>query len=97
MSGRQGIEVATYLRGKQVRPSRARVTVVIDGRAHKVPFGNPFIQTEPGVHEVSVYWGAQFKRGRPVVTVSVPTGEVVCLRWDGPRWIWQPARLAVDR
>lgn len=92
-AGRQGIEVSTYLGGK-LKTGKARVTVVVDGQTHRVPFGNEFVATDAGPHEVSVFWALQRRKVRPTVRVNAPQGGIVRLRWDGPRWIWQSGRLS---
>lgn len=95
VTGGQGIEVSTYLKGKLKR-SDANITVVIDGEAYKVPFGTPFIETTAGSHSVSVYWGAQPRKARPATDVVVPDGGTARVRWDGPRWIWQTGKLSMQ-
>lgn len=95
MADRQGIEIETYLGGK-LKEMTTNITVVVDDVVHKVPFGRPFIETAAGEHRVSVYWRLQFKSGRAETSVTVPVGGVVRLRWDGPRFIWQPAKLTVS-
>ena len=93
MDTRQGIEVTTYLGGK-FKHANVNITVVVDGVTHRVPFGQPFIETPPGPHTVSVYWGTQPKKARPTTDVTVPLGAPVRLRWDGPRFIWQAGKLS---
>ena len=86
-----GIWIRPYMRGK-LKVSRANVTVVIDGVKHKVPWGEQFLEVPPGDHSVSVYWA----RKPPKVDVHVREAEQVSVRFDAPRWTWQPGKLSAD-
>jgi hypothetical protein len=90
------IRVQTYLGGKlKTTNPNAKVTIVIDGQIHKLPFGEPSIAIVPGRHVVSVYWGAQFRKGRPAITVETSAGYRTTLRCDIPNKVWQPGTLTV--
>jgi hypothetical protein len=89
-----GIWVRTLMGGK-LKVSRARVTVVIDGVTHKVPWGEQFLAVPPGLHWVSVFWAAQRPKARSTIEVRVPENDSAVVRFDAPRWIWQAGRLSV--
>src|SRR5258706_8145681 len=88
----QGIELSTYVRGK-LSHRNLNVTVVVDGEARRVPMGVQVLPIAGGRHEICVYMGLQLRSRRPSIIVDVPDGGVVRLRWDLPRFIWQPGRL----
>ncbi len=94
MTGRQGIELSTYLAG-QLKESQVKVAVVIDGVEHSVPLGVHFTEVDAGSHSVSVKLGYQPKRTRASIDVIVREGEVCRIRWDAPRFIWQTGTLSV--
>jgi hypothetical protein len=90
-----GIWIRTFMRGK-LKASRANIAVVIDGVTHKLPWGEQLLAVPPGDHSVSVHWGPQRKKTWRAVCVEVPEGAQVGVRYDAPRWTWQPGKLSVE-
>ena len=98
MNGEQGIAVATYMRGKLKisDPDKLSISVVVDGVGHKVGWGENFFPLDPGLHSVSVYWVPRPVKRRATAEVTVVEGETARVRFDAPRFAWQPGTITVE-
>jgi hypothetical protein len=77
-------------------PAKLSISVVVDGEKHSVGWGTRFFPTVPGPHSVSVYWVPRSAKRRATVDVAVIEDETVRVRYDAPRFTWQPGTLTVE-
>ena len=68
--------------------------IEVDGEVTKLKWGRAFIPTAPGSHEVEVYYNYIFgPASRATMTVDVPAGGRVALKYSAPPLIFMSGSL----
>jgi hypothetical protein len=73
-------------------------TVVVDGNAQKVKWGEQFFPTGPGEHSVTIFFKYLFikEAGRASTNVSVPQGQTVRITYRAPWIVFMPGKIKTD-
>jgi hypothetical protein len=101
-TSRQGLALRTGFFVLDWTVKFCRVTVVIDGQPHEVPWGQHFFPLEQGPHQLQVsYKHPPFNQaGKASIDLDVAANEVVDVCYQAPRSVlvaFMPGKLTAIR
>ena len=73
-------------------------TVVVDGNAQKVKWGEAFFPTTAGQHTVTIFFKYLFikEAGSASTTVNVPEGQTVRVTYRAPWIVFMPGKIKTE-